>query len=67
VKYTVPSSGRVVTVARYEHTIIVVGYAGAPGQELVTVLDGRHTYNTTLAQFLRSWSALGNMAVTMSS
>jgi uncharacterized protein YvpB len=65
VAYKAPSTGRVVTVARYEHTIIVTGYAAGPGWEQVTVVDGRQTYSTTLAQFLRSWSALGNMAVTL--
>ncbi|MEW5986112.1 MAG: C39 family peptidase, partial [Chloroflexota bacterium] len=53
--------GSVVTVARYEHTMILVGY-DATTVTLVDAADGRtHTYR--LADFLTSWAVLGNMAV----
>lgn len=57
--YVAPASGQAVTVARFEHTVLVTGY----GDGTVTVLDGAQTYTTTLAQFQRSWSVLGNMAI----
>ena len=61
VDYTVPSSGRVTRVAYYEHTVLVTGYTS----ETVTVLDGAWAYLVSREQFLRSWSALGNMAITV--
>jgi uncharacterized protein YvpB len=57
--YISPTTGNVTTVARFEHTVIVTGY----GEDTVTVLDGALTYTRTQAQFLRSWAALGNMAI----
>ena len=57
--YVAPSSGNATTVAPFEHTVIVTGY----GAETVTVLDGAATYTRSLAQFLRSWGVLGNMAI----
>lgn len=53
--------GSVVTVARYEHTMILVGY-DATTVTLVDAADGR-TGTYRLADFLTSWAVLGNMAV----
>jgi LysM repeat protein len=64
IAYQAPSTGRVTTVAAYEHTVIISGYSAGPGWEQVTVLDGGHSYDVSLTQFLRSWSVLGYMAVT---
>jgi uncharacterized protein YvpB len=64
VAYQSLSTGRVTTVAAYEHTVIVTGYSAGPGWEQVTVLDGARSYSVSLAQFVRSWSVLGYMAVT---
>jgi uncharacterized protein YvpB len=54
------SDGENVVVARYEHTVIVIGY----DQTYVTILDGGGTYRRTVQGFMASWSVLGNMAVT---
>jgi uncharacterized protein YvpB len=59
VDYAVPSTGRVTRVVAFEHTVLVIGYAG----ETVTLLDGAAIYQRSLAQFMASWGALGNMAV----
>jgi uncharacterized protein YvpB len=59
VEYTAASNGHTTLVARYEHTVIVVGY----GDNTVTVLDGSLTYSRSQTQFLASWGVLGNMAV----
>jgi uncharacterized protein YvpB len=53
------ADGRRTIVARFEHTVIVVGYTA----ERVTVVDGAWTYSRPRDQFLRSWSMLRNMAV----
>ncbi len=58
VSYT-SSDGTTTTVARYEHTVIVIGY-DAYG---VTVVDGSMTYWRSKSDFLNSFSVLGNMAV----
>ena len=59
VEYTAASTGRTTTVVPFEHTVIVIGY----GQDTVTVLDGGTAYIRSLAQFMASWGALGDMAV----
>lgn len=59
VVYT-PSDGLVTVVARYEHTVVVTGYS----QNRVYFLNGDSIYSKTIAEFLDSWSALGNMAIT---
>jgi uncharacterized protein YvpB len=51
--------GQTVTVARYEHTVILTGYTSTR----VTVVDGENIYSRPLAGFLDSWSVLGNMAI----
>ena len=58
VQYT-DSQGRTTTVARYEHTVMVIGY----GPTSVTILDGNSTYSRSLDAFFGSWGVLGNMAV----
>jgi uncharacterized protein YvpB len=60
-KYTA-SNGKTVTVAAFEHTMIVVGY----NRSLVYVIDAysglRQAY--PVQAFLASWTMLGRMAVT---
>jgi len=56
--YTTPE-GVTVTVARYEHTVLVYGY----DEDQVFILDGEDTYSRSIQEFLASWSALGNMAI----
>lgn len=58
--YYTPSDGLSTIVASYEHTVIVTGYT----QNLVYYLNGATIYSRSVSQFLDSWSALGNMAVT---
>lgn len=59
VAYTA-SDGRTTTVARFEHTVIVIGYTS----DMVTILDGSKIYTRPLDVFLESWAVLGNMAIT---
>jgi uncharacterized protein YvpB len=54
------SDGRRTIVARFEHTVIVIGY----DEETVLVLDGANTYRRPIERFLASWGALRNMAIT---
>ena len=58
--YYQPSEGGHTVVARYEHTVIVTGYT----TDSVSYLNGGAIYTKSLSQFLESWSALRNMAVT---
>lgn len=58
--YYTPSDGLHTIVARYEHTVIVTGYTNTS----VYYLNGATIYTKTINQFLDSWSALGNMAIT---
>jgi uncharacterized protein YvpB len=60
--YYTPLDGLHTVVARREHTVIVIGYS----ESNVTILDGASIYNRSIGQFLESWSALGNMAITAS-
>jgi uncharacterized protein YvpB len=53
------SNGLTTTVARFEHTVIVIGYTA----DHVTVLDGARIYSRPLDLFLESWAVLGNMAI----
>ena len=53
------SGGAVTTVARFEHTVIVIGYT----EHKVTVLDGAKVYTRYKKEFLKSWDVLGNQAV----
>lgn len=56
--YTAPD-GETMTVAAFEHTVIVTGY----GPDYVTVLDGAMLYDVPLWQFFDSWGVLGNMGI----
>jgi subtilisin-like proprotein convertase family protein/uncharacterized protein YvpB len=58
--YYTPSDGLHTIVARYEHTVIVTGYTSS----LVYYLNGGTIYTVSVGQFLDSWSALDNMAIT---
>ncbi|MBM3145182.1 MAG: hypothetical protein FJ010_09475 [Chloroflexi bacterium] len=58
VPYT-SSDGGQTTVARFQHTVILIGYDA----QHVTVLDGNWVYQRVVKDFLDSWGALGNMAV----
>jgi LysM repeat protein/uncharacterized protein YvpB len=55
------SDGQTVTVARFEHTMILIGYT----PEVVHVVDAYsgQTQTYALGSFLASWGVLGNMAV----
>jgi subtilisin-like proprotein convertase family protein/uncharacterized protein YvpB len=59
-EYYQSSDGHISVVARYEHTVIVTGYDA----NQVKYLNGAITYSRSIEQFLDSWSALGNMAIT---
>lgn len=48
-----------ITVARYEHTVIVIGY----DEKNVKILDGKTIYQRPIATFLKAWSPLENMAI----
>jgi uncharacterized protein YvpB len=58
VTYTA-GDGRRTIVARFEHTVIVIGY----DEDSVLVVDGANTYRRPLDRFLASWGALRNMAI----
>jgi uncharacterized protein YvpB len=60
-QYYTPSDGLHTVVAPKEHTVIVIGYSAAD----VTILDGSSIYTRSIDVFLDSWSALGNMAITV--
>ena len=60
-KYTT-QDGQKVRVAQYEHTMILIGYDETTVQ-LVDALTG-YTVTHALNNFLTSWAALDNMAVT---
>jgi uncharacterized protein YvpB len=60
--YYTPADGLDTVVARYEHTVVVTGYS----QNKVYYLNGASIYTKSVDQFLDSWSALGNMAITTS-
>jgi Uncharacterized protein conserved in bacteria len=53
------SDGHTTNVIPFEHTVIVTAYDA----DSVTMLDGNLNYSRPTAQFLSSWSSLGNMAV----
>jgi subtilisin-like proprotein convertase family protein/uncharacterized protein YvpB len=59
-EYYLPPDEQLTIVARYEHTVIVTGYTS----DSVTYLNGANSYTKSRQDFLQSWSALGNMAVT---
>lgn len=53
------SDGETMTVARYEHTVIVVAY----DSQSVTVVDNHLRYSVPVSRFIDSWEVLGRMAV----
>ncbi len=53
------SSGASVTVAAWEHTVLVIGY----DNDHVTVLDGDLIYERPIPNFMDSWSTLGYMGI----
>ena len=59
VPYT-SSDGEETTVAKFEHTVIVVGY----GEHKITVVDGARYYSIYEGEFMKSWDVLENQAVT---
>jgi subtilisin-like proprotein convertase family protein/uncharacterized protein YvpB len=59
-EYYTPTEGYPMVVAPFEHTIIVTGYTN----DNVYFLNGNSIYQKGISQFLESWSALGNMAIT---
>lgn len=59
--YYTPSDGNVTIVANYQHVVQVIGY-DLPNN-FVEIMDNGNYYQRTIAQFLRSWSALDNMAI----
>jgi uncharacterized protein YvpB len=60
--YYTPQDGLHTIVARFEHTVLITGYTSST----VYYLNGDTIYSTSVSQFLDSWSALGNMAITAS-
>jgi uncharacterized protein YvpB len=58
VTYTA-SNGNTTTVARFEHTVIVIGYQPT----YLTILDGGMIYQRSVSAFMNSWGTLGNMAI----
>jgi subtilisin-like proprotein convertase family protein/uncharacterized protein YvpB len=57
--YTAASTDETTIVAKWEHTVIVVGYSPTD----VTVLNGSRFIDIPINQFLDSWSVLQFMAV----
>jgi len=57
-KYT-DSEGDISIVAKFEHTVIVIGYT----EDKITVLDGAKTYSRYTKEFLRSWGVLENQGI----
>ncbi len=58
VEYT-DSEGDISIVAKFEHTVIVIGYT----ENKITVLDGAKTYTRYYKEFLKSWGVLENQAI----
>ncbi len=59
--YYTASDGTVTIVANYQHVVQVIGYDLS--NNFVEIMDNGNYYQRTIAQFLRSWSALDNMAI----
>lgn len=51
--------GQIVTVARFEHTVIAIGY----DEKNIKILDGKTIYSRPTTTFAKSWGALKNMAI----
>ena len=59
--YYTPGDGNTTVVANYQHVVQVIGYDVPANQ--VNIIDNGSAYTVTIASFLRSWSALDNMAI----
>ena len=55
----VDQAGNSVTVARYEHVVILIGY----DETTITYMNNGFLYSVPTEVFLTSWGVLGNMAV----
>jgi uncharacterized protein YvpB len=53
------SDGEITTVAKFEHTVLAIGYT----ENKITVLDGAKVYSRHKGEFLKSWGVLENQAV----
>lgn len=58
VAYTA-SDGSEITVARYEHTVVVTGF----DDHQVWIADGKDVYTRSIERFLESWGVLENLAI----
>jgi uncharacterized protein YvpB len=58
VPYTGPD-GEETIVAKFEHTVIAVGYT----ESKIRVLDGSRKYYVYLGEFMKSWNVLENQAI----
>ena len=58
VAYTA-SDGEETIVAKYEHTVIAIGYT----ETKIEVLDGAKKYSVYQGEFMKSWNVLENLAV----
>jgi uncharacterized protein YvpB len=58
VPYTSPDGGETI-VAKYEHTVIAIGYT----ETKIEVLDGAKKYSVYQGEFMKSWNVLENLAV----
>ena len=58
VPYTGSDGGETI-VAKYEHTVIAIGYT----ENKITVLDGYRKYDVYQGEFMKSWNVLENLAV----
>lgn len=54
------SDGEETIVAKFEHTVIAIGYT----QTKITVLDGAKKYDIYQGEFMKSWNVLENQAIT---
>ena len=53
------SEGDVTVVAKFEHTVIVIGYT----KDKILILDGAKTYTRYNKEFEKSWGVLENQAI----
>jgi uncharacterized protein YvpB len=58
VPYTGSDGGETI-VAKFEHTVIAIGYT----ENKIRVLDGYKQYSVYQGEFMKSWNVLGNLAV----
>jgi uncharacterized protein YvpB len=53
------SDGEETIVAKYEHTVIAIGYT----ENKIKLVDGSRTYFIYQGEFMKSWNVLENQAV----